>query len=132
MPGARSVRRETPKDTGETIMPENHEVEKFEDMEVWQKVHHLILEVYRMTRDTPRQEESAPVRRTKRASSAPPKRKRRINKANFREICEACFEELRLCKLASEEMDFDRETERAMLLVDRIAGALRSRTRRQG
>jgi len=114
-------------------MPEESGMKKPRDMEVWQKAHQLVLEVYRKTRGFPPEEKTAPAGRMRRAAAAPKetakgsRRKGRTNKANFNEACQACLEELRKCRLAGEEMDFARETERAMLLVDRIARALQPR-----
>ncbi len=94
-------------------------VERFEQLEVWQKAHALVLQVYKLTETLPAGEKCGLVSQMRRAAVAVPaniaegfKRRGRMDKARFYNIADASLEELRyyfiLCRDLGFTMDFDR------------------------
>lgn len=77
-------------------------ITRFEQLEVWQAAHALVLEIYRVTKQFPAEERFGRVSQMRRAAVSIPaniaegfKRRGRADKAHFYNIAQASLEELR-------------------------------------
>lgn len=86
-------------------------IERFEQLEVWQKAHALTLEVYRRTAEFPPEEKFGLVSQMRRAAVAVPaniaegfKRSGKQDKARFYNIAHASLEELRYYFILAQDL----------------------------
>jgi four helix bundle protein len=77
-------------------------IERFEQLEVWQAAHKLVLEVYKNTKALPSEEKFGLISQMRRAAVSVPaniaegfKRRGRADKIHFYNIAQASLEELR-------------------------------------
>lgn len=77
-------------------------IERFEQLEVWQEAHRLVLSVYKMTLTLPADEKYGLISQMRRSAVSVPaniaegfKRRGRADKAHFYNVAQASLEELR-------------------------------------
>ncbi len=106
-------------------------IQRFEQLEVWQEAHKLVLFVYRFTRDLPKTERfglSAQMRRSAtsvRANIAEGFKRRGFkDKARFYNISQASLEELRYYFVLCRDLNFGQSSESIEPCFDRIAKQL--------
>lgn len=105
--------------------------ERFQDLEVWQKAHHLVLAVYKVTQTYPGEEKFGLVSQMRRAgvsiaaNSAEGFKKRGIkDKSNFYNIAQGSLEELRYYFILSKDLDYMHSHEEIMGDVDTVGRML--------
>jgi four helix bundle protein len=91
-------------------------IQSFEQLEVWQKAHMLVLEVYKMTARFPMDERFGLVSQMRRAAVAVPaniaegfKRSCKPDKARFYNIAQASLEELRYYFILSQDLGLTKD-----------------------
>jgi four helix bundle protein len=93
-------------------------IECFEQLEVWQVAHHLVLRVYRLTANLPSDEKFGLISQMRRAAVSVPaniaegfKRRGRADKVHFYNIAEGSLEEVRyyaiLCRDLGHPIEYD-------------------------
>ncbi len=87
--------------------------ERFEDLEVWKKAHKLVLHIYRLTRDFPKEEKFGLVSQMRRAAVSIPanlaegfKKRTSKDKSNFYNIAQGSLEELRYYLILSKDLKY--------------------------
>ena len=115
----------------------------FEQLDVWQAAHALVLEIYRFTRKLPRDERFGLVDQMRRAAVSVPaniaegfKRRSAKDKARFYNISQASLEELRYYLILCQDLGYrqledelsDRVTPIARMLT-RLTDSARGKTR---
>ncbi len=87
--------------------------ESFEDLVIWKKAHHLVLEVYRVTEALPRAEEYGLKRQMRRSAVSVPAniaegftRRTTADKARFLNIAQGSFAELSNYFILVKDLDF--------------------------
>ncbi|OGW28582.1 MAG: four helix bundle protein [Nitrospirae bacterium GWC2_42_7] len=87
--------------------------EKFEDLQVWEKAHKLVLEIYRITKDFPAEERFGLVTQMRRAAVSTPaniaegfKKRTLKDKANYYNISQGSLEELRYYLILSADIGY--------------------------
>lgn len=105
--------------------------EKFEDLEVWQKAHKLVLEVYNLTRDFPTEEKFGLVSQMRRAAVSIPAniaegfKKRTVkDKSNFYNIAQGSLEELRYYLILSKDLEYFQDNQKLINHVEEIGRML--------
>jgi len=112
-------------------------IEHFEQLEVWQKAHALVLQVYTLTEKLPSEEKYGLSSQMRRAAVAVPaniaegfKRRSNHDKARFYNIAEASLEELRyyfiLCRDLGVRLEFDELNRQANEVGKMLIGLIRS------
>ena len=106
-------------------------IERFEQLEVWQKAHALVLHVYQVTANYPAEEKFGLISQMRRAAVAVPaniaegfKRRGRLDKARFYNIAQASLEELRYYFILSRDLKFRGDHENLINETDPIARML--------
>jgi four helix bundle protein len=106
-------------------------IERFEQLEVWQKAHDLVLHVYRVTAHYPAEEKFGLISQMRRAAVAVPaniaegfKRRGRPDKARFYNIAQASLEELRYYFILSRDLKFSGDHENLISETGPIARML--------
>ena len=93
-------------------------IETFEQLEVWQQAHSLVLRVYHITSEMPPEEKFGLISQMRRAAVSVPaniaegfKRRSRPDKAHFYNMAQASLEELRyyfiLCRDLGYKLEYD-------------------------
>jgi four helix bundle protein len=105
--------------------------EKFQDLEVWQKAHQLVLVVYKITRTFPSEEKFGLVPQMRRsgvsiaANIAEGFKKRGArDKSNFYNIAQGSLEELRYYFILSKDLSYLRTNDELLEAVDVIGRML--------
>lgn len=105
--------------------------ERFQDLEVWQKAHQLVLMVYKVTRAFPSDEKFGLVSQMRRAgvsiaaNIAEGFKKRGIrDKANFYNVSQGSLEELRYYFILSKDLNYLRSNDELMETADAIGRML--------
>lgn len=105
--------------------------ERFEDLEVWKKAHTLVLEVYKLTRDFPKEEKFGLVSQMRRASVSIPAnlaegfKKRTIrDKSNFYNIAQGSLKELRYYFVLANDLNYLRDNSELLSSIEEIARML--------
>lgn len=87
--------------------------EKFEDLEVWKKAHKLVLGIYELTRDFPKEEKFGLVSQMRRAAVSVPanlaegfKKRGLKDKSNFYNIAQGSTEELRYYLILGKDLNY--------------------------
>jgi four helix bundle protein len=112
-------------------------IERFEQLEVWQKAHALVLQVYKLTENFPSEEKYGLTSQMRRAAVAVSaniaegfKRRGKHDKARFYNIAEASLEELRyyfiLCRDLRVRLEFDELNRRANEVGKMLIGLVRA------
>lgn len=88
-------------------------IKKFEDLQVWQKAHQLVLDIYKATADFPHEERFGLVSQMRRAAVSIPaniaegyKKRSTRDKANFYNIGQGSLEEVRYYVILSRELGY--------------------------
>lgn len=116
-------------------------IKSFRELEVWQRAHRLVLDVYRVTQGFPAEERYGLVSQMRRAAVSVPaniaegfKRRGQAEKARFYNISEASLEELKYFFILSQDLGYAQETDRLMEDAETISrmlhGLIRSIGRR--
>jgi len=113
------------------IMNNEDKLEKFQDLLVWQKAHQLALEIYRVTRDFPKEEKFALVSQMRRAAVSVPanitegfRKRGRKDKLNFYNIAQASLDELYYYMILSKDLGFIQDGSNLTNLIEEIARML--------
>ena len=106
-------------------------IKKFQDLEVWQKAHQLVLEIYRITKGYSQEERFGLVSQMRRAAVSVPAnitegfRKRGIkDKLNFYNIAQASLDELNYYVILSKDLGYIRDNGHLIRQVEEIAKML--------
>ncbi len=93
-------------------------MKSFRDLKVWQKAHHMVLDVYEMTRTFPREERYGLTQQMRRAASSVPTNivegfKRRSDKefAYFLNLADASLEETKYHVMLARDLGYLKEVE---------------------
>lgn len=104
---------------------------RFEQLEVWQAAHRLVLAVYSLTQKFPNEEKFGLVSQMRRAAVSVPaniaegfKRRGRADKAHFYNIAQASLEELRYYLIISCDLGYCQADEERAERVDKISRML--------
>lgn len=105
--------------------------QSFEDLQVWQKAHMLVLKTYRVTKEFPADEKFGLVSQMRRAGVSVAAnivegfKKRGVrDKSNFYNISEASLEELRYFIILSKDLGYINGTEEWNKELDEVAKML--------
>ncbi|HUI08524.1 MAG TPA: four helix bundle protein [Verrucomicrobiae bacterium] len=112
-------------------------IERFEQLEVWQKAHALVLQVYKLTEILPVGEKYGLISQMRRAAVAVPaniaegfKRRGKADKARFYNMADTSLEELRyyfiLCRDLGFKLDFHHLNRQATEVGKMSTGLTRS------
>jgi four helix bundle protein len=92
-------------------------IQRFEDLEVWQKAHGIALETYKMTKKFPDEEKFGLVSQMRRAAVSIAaniaegfKKRGKNDKANFYNISQGSLEELRYYIILSKDLGYIEDT----------------------
>ncbi len=87
--------------------------ERFEDLEVWKRAHALVLKVYNLTRNFPKEEKFGLVSQMRRAVVSIPanlaegfKKRTLKDKSNFYNIAQSSLEELRYYLILAKDLNY--------------------------
>jgi four helix bundle protein len=104
--------------------------QNFQDLQVWQKAHELVLQVYRITAGFPKEELFGLTSQMRRSAVSVPaniaegfKRKGKRDKARFMNIAQASLEETRYYFILAEQLQFSQMQE-SLLLLDEVSKML--------
>ena len=106
----------------------------FKDLEAWKKAHHIVLEVYKLTRDYPPEERYGLVSQMRRAAVSVPSniaegfgRRGKKDKVHFYNMAHSSLEELRYQLILSKDLCFlpdisslYKETEGASMMLTNL------------
>lgn len=88
-------------------------IHKFEDLEVWQKSHNLVLEIYIITKDFPKEEKFGLISQMRRAVVSVPtnivegfRKRSEKDKTNFYNIAQASLDELRYYIILARDLHY--------------------------
>jgi four helix bundle protein len=94
-------------------MNKQGKAERFEDLEVWKKAHKLVLGIYKLTRDFPKEEKFGLVSQMRRAVVSIPanlaegfKKRTLKDKSNFYNIAQGSLEELRYYLILAKDLNY--------------------------
>ncbi len=109
----------------------NKTAKKFEDLEVWQKAHRVVLQTYKMTKAFPSDEKFGLVSQMRRAAVsiaaniAEGFKKRGLkDKSNFYNISQGSLEELRYYMILARDLGYLNETQKYMQEIDEVGKML--------
>lgn len=117
----------------------NLSIERFEQLEVWQAAHRLVLEVYRITCTMPSDQKFGRTSQMQRAAVSVPaniaegfKRRGRADKVHFYNIAQSSPEELRyyfiLCRDLGYKLQYDLVAQGADRIARMLTGLIKSLT----
>lgn len=108
-------------------------IQNFEDLTVWQKSHELVLEIYKITKDFPKEEKFGLVSQMRRAAISVAanivegfKRKGRKDKVNFYNISQSSLTELQYYLILVRDLkylDFD-YLDKIKFIIDEVGKML--------
>lgn len=94
-------------------MNKQGKAERFEGLEVWKKAHKLVLGIYKLTRDFPKEEKFGLVSQMRRAAVSVPanlaegfKKRSLRDKSNFYNIAQGSAEELRYYLILGKDLNY--------------------------
>ncbi len=106
-------------------------IQRFEDLEVWQKAHAVVLEIYKITKGFPQEEKFALVSQMRRAAVSIAaniaegfKKKGKKDKRNFYNISQGSLEELRYYMILAKDLGYVKSVERIMEEIDGVGRML--------
>ena len=113
------------------VMNNEEKLEKFQDLLVWQKAHQLALEIYRTTRDFPKEEKFALISQMRRAAISVPanitegfRKRGSKDKLNFYNIAQASLDELYYYIILSKDLGFIQDSTNIVHQLEEIARML--------
>jgi four helix bundle protein len=99
--------------------------ERFEDLEVWKKAHQLVLGIYRVTRDFPKEERFGLISQMRRAAISVPanlaegfKKRTLKDKSNFYNIAQGSLEELRYYVILSKDLGYHSDNQDLLDMIE--------------
>ncbi len=105
--------------------------ERFEDLEVWQKVHRLVLEIYKITKEFPGEGKFGLVSQMRRAGVSIAaniaegfKKRGPRDKANFYNIAQASSEESHYYMILAKDLEYVKENGGLLMNIDEVARML--------
>lgn len=105
----------------------------FTELIVWQKAHRLTLDIYKITKDFPREEVYGITSQIRRAAISVPaniaegyKRKTIKDKARFLNLSEGSLEEVRYYLILTKDLGFIKTNKELLLISDEVAKLLYS------
>jgi four helix bundle protein len=112
-------------------------LEKFQDLQVWQKAHQLALEIYKTTKNFPQEEKFALVSQMRRAAVSVPanategfRKRGSKDKPNFYNIAQASLDELYYYLILSKDLGFIQDNkdfiDRVQEIARMLAGLMKS------
>ena len=106
-------------------------VERFQDLEVWQKAHRIVLEIYKVTMRFPSDERFGLISQMRRAAVSIPanivegfKKRSLRDKRNFYNIAQGSLEELRYYIILSRDLGYLEDNGELLGLIDEIGRML--------
>ncbi len=100
-------------------------IQRFEDLEVWQKAHGMVLETYKMTKRFPNEEKFGLISQMRRSAVSIAaniaegfKKRGKKDKANFYNISQGSQEELRYYIILSKDLGYIEDTDEIMKELD--------------
>lgn len=97
------------------------QIKSFQDLEVWQRAHKLVLAVYRMTKTFPADERYGLVSQMRRAAVSVPaniaegfKRRSKTDKMRFYNMSETSLEELKYYFILSKDLEYFNDSGQAI------------------
>lgn len=101
--------------------------EKFEDLSVWDKAHHLVLHVYNITKNFPTEERFGLISQMRRAAISVPaniaegfKKRTLKDKANFYNISQGSLQELRYYIILSKDLGYFTSNKYLLDIIEEI------------
>ncbi|MEM9979908.1 MAG: four helix bundle protein [Cyanobacteria bacterium P01_D01_bin.2] len=114
-------------------------IERFEQLEVWQEAHKLVLAVYRNTKELPSDERFGLISQMRRASISVPaniaegfKRRGKGEKVRFYNIAQASLEELRYYFILCRDLEYPIEFDSLASSAERVGKMLNGLVRAVG
>ncbi len=112
-------------------------IDRFEQLDVWQGAHGLVLDVYRITATMPRDQRFGLISQMQRAAVSIPaniaegfKRRSRADKVHFYNMAQGSLEELRyyfiLCRDLGYKLEYDRVATQADQIGRMLNGLIKS------
>lgn len=112
-------------------MEKRDRLETFQDLEVWKKSHRLVLRIYNLTRDFPKEEKFGLVPQMRRAAVSIPanlaegfKKRSQKDKSNFYNIAQGSLEEIRYYPILAKDLNYIAENEELIDSADEIGKML--------
>lgn len=106
-------------------------IEKFEDLTVWQRSHELVLKIYKLTKDLPREEKFGLVSQMRRAAISVTanivegfKRRGIKDKINFYNMSQSSLNELQYYIILIKDLRYAEGLEKINALIEEIAKML--------
>ena len=106
-------------------------IQRFEDLEVWQKAHHVVLKTYELTKALPSDEKFALISQMRRAGVSIAaniaegfKKRGRKDKSKFYNISQGSLEELRYYMILARDLGYVDNIDRIMEDLDRTGRML--------
>jgi len=104
---------------------------KFEDLQVWQKSHQLVLEIYKITKKFPDNERFGLISQMRRAAVSIPaniaegfRKRGKRDKINFYNIAQGSLDELNYYLILSRDLEFISEINPLLTKIEEIAKML--------
>jgi len=105
--------------------------ERFEDLEVWKRAHQVVLKIYKMTQDFPKEEKFGLVSQMRRAAVSIAaniaegfKKRGAKDKVNFYNIAQGSAEESRYYLILAKDLGFLNDSEDTMCALDEVGKML--------
>lgn len=102
----------------------------FQDLLIWQSSHHLVLDIYRISREFPKSEQYSLTSQVRRAAISVPaniaegfKKKGRADKARYLNVAQGSLEESRYYLILIQGLGYG-ETEKLMARIEEISKML--------
>jgi four helix bundle protein len=115
------------------------QIKSFQELEVWQRAHQLVLAVYRVTKEFPPEEKYGLGSQMRRAAVSVPaniaegfKRRGKAEKIRFYNISEASLEELKYYLILSRDLGYIADTEQLMADAETVSRMLYRLTQKVG
>ncbi len=106
-------------------------VDRFQDLEVWKKSHSVVLRIYSLTKDFPKEEKFGLVSQMRRAAVSIPanlaegfKKRGQKDKSNFYNIAQGSLEEIRYCIILAKDLNYLSDSKELIDSVDEIGKML--------
>ena len=109
----------------------NKKIQRFEDLEVWQKTHEIVIEIYKITKYFPSEEKFGLVSQMRRAAVSIAaniaegfKKRGSRDKSNFYNIAQGSLEELRYYMILAKDIEYLKDNHLFLLRLDEVAKML--------
>ncbi len=112
-------------------MGKQNRLETFQDLEVWKKSHRVVLRIYSLTKDFPKDEKFGLVSQMRRAAVSIPanlaegfKKRTQKDKSNFYNIAQGSLEEIRYYLILARDLNYLSDSKELIDSVDEIGKML--------